>query len=284
MGIVSVVNGNDITIALPGAYVDTIPGLTANTKYYLDTDGSWTTTAPSGAGNVIMEIFHSNGTGSGNVTMFFAQVVGSGAHASTHMPGGSDILQVSATDKILGRATAGAGNVEEITFTSAARALTDDVDAAAQRVTLGLGTVATLSADNVLPWLITIDTVTRQASTIGFATVMDASPIGQGYIGSTGTQNDEIVWPVVLAAGTWSIAMMHWINTNRGIYSLQFDTVEKGTIDGYGVNNANIWTTVSGIVVATTGKVNFKVKMATKNGSSSGYLGIIQAITFVRTA
>lgn len=48
------------------------------------------------------------------------------------------IQNVSATDKILGRSTAGAGVVEEITCTAAGRALLDDVDAAAQRTTLGL--------------------------------------------------------------------------------------------------------------------------------------------------
>lgn len=55
------------------------------------------------------------------------------------------IQNVSATDKLLGRSTAGAGVVEEITCTAAGRALLDDVDAAAQRTTLGLGTLATQS-------------------------------------------------------------------------------------------------------------------------------------------
>jgi hypothetical protein len=45
---------------------------------------------------------------------------------------------VSATDKLLGRSTAGAGDVEEIACTAAGRALLDDADATAQRVTLGL--------------------------------------------------------------------------------------------------------------------------------------------------
>ena len=45
---------------------------------------------------------------------------------------------VSATDKVLGRVTAGAGNVEEIACTAAGRALLDDANATAQRVTLGL--------------------------------------------------------------------------------------------------------------------------------------------------
>ena len=55
------------------------------------------------------------------------------------------IQNVSATDKLLGRSTAGAGSVEEITCTAAGRALLDDLDAAAQRTTLGLGTLATQS-------------------------------------------------------------------------------------------------------------------------------------------
>lgn len=52
---------------------------------------------------------------------------------------------VSATDKVLGRASAGSGDIEEITCTAAGRALLDDADAAAQRTTLGLGTLATQS-------------------------------------------------------------------------------------------------------------------------------------------
>lgn len=55
------------------------------------------------------------------------------------------IQNVSATDKLLGRSTSGAGDVEEIACTAAGRALIDDVDAAAQRTTLGLGTLATQS-------------------------------------------------------------------------------------------------------------------------------------------
>jgi hypothetical protein len=55
------------------------------------------------------------------------------------------LQNVSATDRLLGRSTAGAGDVEEITCTAAGRALLDDADATAQRTTLGLGTLATQS-------------------------------------------------------------------------------------------------------------------------------------------
>jgi hypothetical protein len=58
-------------------------------------------------------------------------------------------MQNIATDKLLGRATPSSGDVEEITCTAAGRALLDDADAAAQRTTLGLGTIATQAANNV---------------------------------------------------------------------------------------------------------------------------------------
>jgi hypothetical protein len=47
------------------------------------------------------------------------------------------IQNISATDKLLGRVTAGAGDVEEIACTAAGRAILDDADAATQRTTLG---------------------------------------------------------------------------------------------------------------------------------------------------
>jgi hypothetical protein len=50
-----------------------------------------------------------------------------------------------ATDRLIGRATAGTGDPEAITCTAAGRALLDDADATAQRSTLSLGALATLA-------------------------------------------------------------------------------------------------------------------------------------------
>ena len=49
----------------------------------------------------------------------------------------AEIQNVSATDKILGRSSSGAGVIEEISCTSAGRALLDDANASAQLTTLG---------------------------------------------------------------------------------------------------------------------------------------------------
>jgi hypothetical protein len=52
------------------------------------------------------------------------------------------LQNVSATDRILGRYSSGAGVIEEITCTSAGRALLDDASASDQRTTLGLAAIA----------------------------------------------------------------------------------------------------------------------------------------------
>ena len=76
------------------------------------------------------------------------------------------IQNVSATDKILGRSSAGAGVVEEIACTSAGRALLDDTDASAQRTTLGLGSAATMTGPSGTI-VGTSDTQTLTSKTLG---------------------------------------------------------------------------------------------------------------------
>lgn len=60
------------------------------------------------------------------------------------------LQNVSATDKLLGRSTSGAGDVEEIPCTAFARLILDDADAAAVRATIGAGT-GTGSGDVIGP-------------------------------------------------------------------------------------------------------------------------------------
>ncbi len=78
-----------------------------------------------------------------------ADKIGTGAVITAKLGAGAvtydRIQNVSATDRLLGRSSAGAGPVQEVPLTAAGRALIAGVDAAAQRSTLGLGTLATAS-------------------------------------------------------------------------------------------------------------------------------------------
>jgi hypothetical protein len=69
---------------------------------------------------------------------------------SSHGHVSSDVT-VAATDRLLGRSSAGAGSVEEIVCTAYGRSLLDDADAATARTTMGLGTIATAASNAYLP-------------------------------------------------------------------------------------------------------------------------------------
>jgi hypothetical protein len=77
-------------------------------------------------------------------------------------------IQQVASGVLLGRASAGSGDVEAITLTEAGRALLDDADADAQRTTLGLGTMAVQAASGVA---ITGGTAVLSSGTISYATI-----------------------------------------------------------------------------------------------------------------
>ena len=94
--------------------------------------GDWTTfNSKQAAGNYITAL-------TGDVT-----ASGPGSAAATIANGAvtyAKMQDVSATDRILGRATAGSGDVEEIMCTAAGRAILDDASVGAIRTTLGVGT------------------------------------------------------------------------------------------------------------------------------------------------
>ena len=77
-------------------------------------------------------------------------------------------IQQVASNVLIGRSSAGSGNVETIALTAAGRALLDDADASAQRNTLGLDTMALQPASGVA---ITGGTATLSSATISSATI-----------------------------------------------------------------------------------------------------------------
>ena len=136
---------------------------------------SGVTTAKLASGAVtIGKLSLSSGELSGSVIT--ASSIPSGSYASASIPTAAIAdnavtfakIQQVASGVLLGRASAGSGNVESITLTEAGRALLDDADASAQRTTLGLGAMAVQAASGVA---ITGGTAVLSSGTISYATI-----------------------------------------------------------------------------------------------------------------
>lgn len=134
------------------------------------------------------------------------------------------------------------------------------------------------------PWLVDIDVFDTPGSQTNWNTIaLSNSDVYYGALQSSGAQNAQISWPVVLSAGTWTFSFIHQVNTNMGICTVNIDGTSVGTVDCYASTTYNVISTIMGIV-ATSGKHTLQIVMAGKNGSSSGYYGIIQHVRMIRTA
>ncbi len=111
--------------------------------------------------------------------------------------------------------------------------------------------------------------------------------VSYGDVTSSGAQNDEIQYGgIALPAGVYGFELTHMMQNARGIYTVYLDSTSIGTIDGYINTNKgapNVISAIRGISVAG-GTYTVKLKMATKNGDSTYYYGVIQHLRFVRTA
>lgn len=134
---------------------------------------------------------------------------------------------ISATDKLLGRATAGAGVIEEITLTAAGRALIDDADNTAQRTTLGLGTAATA----------TLTTSTTDTTTSRVVKVGDFG-VGSAPVVSTN-------WDTVTASGRYTNTGTSDTGIPAAVAGLvlshtYIDSTTAGQI-AWNISNGNVW-------------------------------------------
>jgi hypothetical protein len=106
------------------------------------------------------------------------------------------------------------------------------------------------------------------------------------YIQSSGAQNDEINFEgLSLEAGTYTVLMRVYTSNNHGIISIQLDSSQIGTIDLYsGSPTPDVLASATGLTVGSDDVYQLKLKMTSKNGSSSNYYGLVHSIAFVRTA
>ena len=137
------------------------------------------------------------------------------------------------------------------------------------------------------PSHIDIDVFMTAVSHVNWNTIwMDGGNVHGAQKESSGAQNDEINFDVLLGAGDWTFELMHNRWTSRGIYtvSLSIAGTTLGTIDGY--NGSSSYNTKSTLTFTLTEnrQERLKLKMATKNASSGSYQGSINHIQLRRTS
>lgn len=117
----------------------------------------------------------------------------------------ANFVQASATDKLLGRSSAGSGDWQEVDCTAFARSLLDDATAAAARITLGLLSMATQSSGAVN---ITGGTVFGSSVGVNSSGALGGVRLEQGtdggYVGfydEAAARHGYVGFPVASAAG-----------------------------------------------------------------------------------
>jgi hypothetical protein len=180
----------------------------------------------------------------GAVTTAKASDLGTAAFADNAVTY-AKLQNTSGTNVLLGRSTAGAGDVEEVTCTAAGRALLDDADATAQRATLGLGTLATqsgtfsgtfsgtASGTNTGDQTITLTGDVTGSGTGSFAATIASAAVTEAKLASlavsTGKVQDDAITGAKLAdssaavvaaatpSGSGAFVGQQWVNTATAI-------------------------------------------------------------------
>lgn len=151
------------------------------------------------------------------------------------------------------------------------------------------GGLAQSDYDVLLPWTIekTPVAVWDPALKVGsWSLATEAADLfGFPFVNNVPTQNDEIGWDLMMAAGTWNFNMTYLKFSGGTIITVNLDGVAVGTVDSYNsVTLNNQQATITGIACPSNGKHRLSLKAATKNASSTAFEMIVCGFQLRRTA
>lgn len=150
-------------------------------------------------------------------------------------------------------------------------------------VCIAAGTPGTWVSQIADEWSIGIP-IAIPSSNTNFSNVNLDSVGRVNYLNSSGAQNAFAEWKIPMSAGTWTIFATAYYGADRGIASFTIAGNAVGTIDWYNATSVGGSASLTGISVATSGTKAIRVTMATKNGSSTNFLGYITGLNLLRTA
>jgi hypothetical protein len=178
------------------------------------------------------------------------------------------IQNVSATDRLLGRSTAGSGDIEEVACTAAGRALLDDADAAAQRTTLGLGTLATQSGtfSGTSSGTNTGDqTITLTGDVTGSGTGSFTTAIGSGVVVNADINASAAIAGTKISPDFGSQGVLTTSTVGASSILFNGDTAAANALDDY--EEGSFTPTIVGVTTEGTGTYSTQVGRYTKIGN-----------------
>jgi hypothetical protein len=89
---------------------------------------------------------------------------------------------------------------------------------------------------------------------------------------------------VDLPAGTYTIKVGTYVNTNCCILDIIIDGASVGTLDVYSAASTAGILSKAGVVIVGSGAHTIKLLVNGKNASSSGYYLVVSFLQFLRTA
>jgi hypothetical protein len=176
------------------------------------------------------------------------------------------IQNVSATDRLLGRSSAGAGDVEEITCTSFGRSLIDDADAATARTTLSVQPTAGPSFTAG----ITVTQAMASPTVVLRNTAADATDKAAQVVGAHYTATEETVQGI----GIYSTATENLVAIGGG--SALSNAASEVRL--YTAANATTTTGTIRLTISSTGTATFSGQIVGQAGAA-----ITGAATFANT-